>query len=49
MPSIILIVVIVSAVVYLVCDAIQKYAAVQELARIAFAASMLALLLKGVA
>jgi hypothetical protein len=45
MPSIIFIVVIVSAVVYLLCDALQRWAAVQELARIAFAASMLALLL----
>ena len=45
MPSVILIIVVVSAIVYLICDAVQKYAAVQELARIAFAASLLALLI----
>lgn len=43
--SIILIVAIVSAIIYLVCDAVQKYAAVQELARLAFAVSLLAFFL----
>lgn len=47
MPSILLIIVIVSAAIYLICDAIQKYAAVQELSRLAFAVSLLALLLGG--
>lgn len=45
MPSVVFIVVLVSAAVYLICDALQKLAAVQELARILFAASCLALLL----
>lgn len=40
--SLLLIMAIGFAVLYLVCDAIQKYAAVQELARLAFAVSLLA-------
>ena len=44
--SIILAIVIISAAVYLICDALEKLAAVQELARLAFAVSLLALLLK---
>lgn len=48
MISTLLIIVIVSAAIYLICDAIQKYSAVQELARLAFAVSLLALLVGGI-
>lgn len=44
--SIFLILAILFAALYLICDAIQKYAAVQELARLAFVASLLAFFLK---
>lgn len=42
--SVILIIVILAGAIYLICDAIQKYAAVQELARLAFAVGLLAYL-----
>lgn len=44
MPSVLLIIAIVSAVVYLLLDALEKYGAVQEICRIVFAAAMIALL-----
>lgn len=43
--SILLIIAVVSAALYLILDAIQKYAAVQELARLCFAVSLLAYLI----
>lgn len=43
--SIALITAIIGAIVYLVCSAIGKYAEIAELARIAFAAGLLAFLL----
>ena len=43
--SIIFIIAVVAGVVYLLCDALEKYAAVQELSRMVFFAAMLALLL----
>lgn len=43
--SVLLVIAIVSGGIYLILDAVQKYAAMQELARVAFFAAMLALLL----
>ena len=42
--NILLLIAIISAAVYLILDAIQKYAAVQELVRITFFASLVAYL-----
>jgi hypothetical protein len=41
-----LIVAIIGAIVYLICDAIGKYAAVGELGKIAFLCGLLAYLIK---
>lgn len=43
-----LLICLIGLAVYLICDALEKFAAIQEIARLAFVAGLLAFLLKGV-